>query len=145
MISKNSRAKRINPQVGDIFEIPLPDDRFAYGKVFRDASVGIYEKIFPCPAEPPINSSFAFVVGLYDDILKSGVWPIISHEPFSSAEAEWPPPACIKDIISGDYSIYHRGEIRPSTPLECIGLETAAVWDADHVIDRIMGGTKYLS
>jgi Immunity protein 26 len=49
MIAKNSKAKRIRPKVGDIFEIRLPDDRFAYGKVFRDASIGIYEKIFSSP------------------------------------------------------------------------------------------------
>jgi hypothetical protein len=145
MMRNHSKAKRIKPQVGDIFEIRLPDDRFAYGKVFRDASIGVYEKIFSSPAEPPINSSFAFIVGLYDDILKSGMWPIVSHEPFGSVEAEWPPPACIKDVISGGYSIYHKGEIRASTAEECVGLEKAAVWDADHVIDRIMGGTKYLS
>lgn len=142
---RNPKAKRIKPQVGDIFEIRLPDNRFAYGKVFRDASIGVYEKIFSSPAEPPINSSFAFIVGLYSDILKSGMWPIVSHEPFDSVEAEWPPPACIKDVISGGYSIYHKGEIRASTAEECVGLEKAAVWDADHVIDRIMGGTKYLS
>ena len=66
----HSKAKRIKPKVGDIFEIRLPDDRFAYGKVFRDASIGVYEKIFSSPAEPPINSSFAFIVGLYADIGK---------------------------------------------------------------------------
>ena len=70
----------MSPRVGDIFQIPLPNGRFAYGKVFRDASVGIYDTIFDAPAQPPIKSSFAFIVGLYDDILKSGVWPIIGHE-----------------------------------------------------------------
>ena len=98
--------------------------------MFRDTSIGVYEKIFSSPAEPPINSSFAFIVGLYADILKSGMWPIVSHEPFDSEEAEWPPPACIKDVISGGYSIYHKGEIRASTAEECVGLEKAAVWDA---------------
>lgn len=52
------------------------------GKGFRDASVGIYKKIFDSPVDPPINSPFAFVVGLYDDILKSGMWSIVAHEPF---------------------------------------------------------------
>lgn len=108
MMRNRSKAKRIKPQVGDIFEIRLPDDRFAYWKVFRDASIGIYEKIFSSPTEPPINSSFAFIVGLYSDILRSGIWPIVSREPFRSVEEEWPPPACIKDPISGTYSIYHK-------------------------------------
>lgn len=138
MVTKKSKRKRIRPKVGDIFQIPLPDGRFAYGKVFWDASVGIYRKVFDEPTEPPIRSRFAFIVGLYDDILKSGVWPIVGHEPFASEEDTWPPPNYIKDIISGEYSIYHKGEIRPSTKEECRGLEEAAVWDAHHVIDRIV-------
>jgi hypothetical protein len=135
----------VKPKVGDIFQIALPDGRFAYGKVFRDASVGIYQKTFDSPVTTPIESGFAFTVGHYDDILKSGVWPIIGHEPFASAEEEWPPPHFIKDIITGDYSIYNKGVIRSSTEDECRGLEPAAVWDSDHVINRLMGGEQLLS
>ena len=135
----------MTPRVGDIFQIPLPDGRYAYGKVFRDASVGIYETIFDSPAELPIESSFVFIVGLYDDVLKSGTWPIIGHVPFSSTEDEWPPPHLIKDVISGEYSVYHKGVIRPSTESECRGLEQAAVWDVEHVIDRILGANEHLN
>jgi len=135
----------MTPRVGDIFQIPLPNGCFAYGKVFRDASVGIYEAIFDAPTQLPIKSSFAFIVGLYDDILKSGAWPVVGHEPFTSTEEEWPPPHFIKDVISGDYSLYHKGVIRPSSETECRGLEQAAVWDVDHIIDRIMGANQDLN
>ena len=138
MILKKIKPKRVCPRVGDIFEIPLPDGRFAYGRVFRDAAVGIYPKIFNCAQTRPIESSFAFTVGLYHDILKTGRWRIVGHEPFVSEEAEWPPPSFIKDVISAQYSIYHKGVIRPSTEQECAGLEEAAVWDEHHVIDRIL-------
>ena len=144
MMTEKAKRKRIRPKAGDIFQAPLPDGRFAYGKVLRDASVGIYQKIFDSSIERPIESPFAFIVGLYDDVLKSGVWPIVGHEPFESVEDEWPPPNFVLDVISGEYSIYHEGEMRPSTEEECRGLEEAAVWAAHHVIDRIMGGTKYL-
>lgn len=133
----------MTPRIGDIFQVPLPDGRFAYGKVFRDASVGIYETIFNTPANLPIQSSFAFIVGLYDDILKSGTWPIIGHEPFGSTDEEWPPPHFIKDVISGEYSLYHKGVICPSSEAECCGLEQAAVWDADDVIARILRSEQY--
>ena len=140
-MSKRSKLER---RVGDIFQIVLPNGKFAYGKVFRDASVGIYQRIFDSSKHPPIDSPFAFIVGLYDDILTSGKWPIVGYEPFSSSESEWPPPMRIKDPISGEYSLYHKGLIRPSTKSECESLETAAVWDADDVIDRIMSTMKYL-
>jgi hypothetical protein len=144
-MTEKAKRKRIRPKAGDIFQIPLPDGRFAYGKVFRDASVGVYQKIFDSPTEPPIEAPFAFIVGLYDDILKSGMWPIVGHEPLESEEDEWPPPNFVQDEISGAYSIYHKGEMRPSSEEECRRLERAAVWYAHHVIDRIMGGTKYLA
>ena len=135
----------MTPRVGDIFQIPLPDGRYAYGKIFRDASIGIYETIFDSPAELPIDSPFAFIVGLYDDVLKSATWPIIGHEPFNSTEDEWPPPHFIKDVISDDYSVYHKGVIRPSTETECGGLEQAAVWDVEHIIERIMRANESLN
>lgn len=138
MDDQKQKLKRIRPKVGDIFELSLPDGRYAYGKVFLDASVGIYETIFDSPTHLPIASSFAFVVGLYKDILTSGTWPIVGHEAFESEEQEWPPPYYIKDVISGKFSIYHKGQIKTSTEEECKGLEQAAVWDAPHVIDRIL-------
>jgi Immunity protein 26 len=78
-----NKRRRVQRRVGDIFQIDLPDGRFAYGKVFRDASIGIYQRVFDSPVFPPIDSPFVFVVGLYDDILKSGMWPIVGSEPFS--------------------------------------------------------------
>ena len=128
----------MKPRVGDIFEVPLPNGRFAYGKVFRDASVGIYETVFDAPTRPPIKSAFLFVVGLYEYILVDGVWLIIGHESFESTDAEWPPPCFIKDAISGEYSRYHKGVIIQSSETECRGLEQAAVWDTDGIIRRII-------
>jgi hypothetical protein len=134
----------MDPCVGDIFQVPLPDGRFAYGKVFRDASVGIYDTVFDSPVKLPIKSPFAFFVGLYKYILEDGIWPIVGHEPFASTDEEWPPPYFIRDVISGDFSLYHKGVIRPSLETECRGLEEAAAWDADDVIDRIVRTNEYL-
>jgi len=128
----------MKPRVGDIFEVPLPNGRFAYGKVLRDASVGIYDTVFDTRTAPPIKSSFAFVVGLYEYILADGTWPIVGHEPFESTDGEWPPAYFIKDSISGDYSRYYKGIITPSSETECSGLEQAAVWDADDIVRRIV-------
>ena len=67
---------------GDVFQIPLPDGRFAYGRVYDDASVAIYRSITEEPLQPPIGSrDFLFTVGLYSDILQKGEWKIISHDP----------------------------------------------------------------
>lgn len=135
----NDKPKRIRVKQGDVFRIALPDGRFAYGRVYNDASVGIYRPIDSEGTRPPIGSrDFRFHVGLYDSVLKSGQCPIIGRDPFANTEESWPPPYSMKDVFTGKFSIYHRGEIRPSTEAECRGLEQAAVWELGDVIDRIM-------
>lgn len=43
--------------------------------------------------------------------------------PFARDESSRPPPHFVRDIISGDYQIYHRGEMRPAKLEEVEGLE----------------------
>lgn len=131
--------KKRKPQVGDVFQVALPNGRYAYGRVFKDATVGIYSQITDAPNAAPIGSrDFLFHVGIYDDVLRSGEWPVIGHDPFGSGESAWPPARYIKDPISGEYSIYFKGEIRPAAAEDCASMEQAAVWDASHIVDRVM-------
>ena len=124
-------------KVGDVAEIPLPDGRFAYGRIYRDASIGIYHEVSEKPGQPPIGSrEFLFTVGVYTDVLDD--WRIVGRDPFKSADSEWPPPMVVKDVITGIPKIYHKGEIKDATSEECKGLEEASVWDSHHIIDRIV-------
>lgn len=133
------KAKKIKFKLGDVFEIPLPNGKFAYGRVYDDAGVGIYKRISKTLSNPPIGSrEFMFNVGMYEDILTSGEWKIVGNDPFSEGESEFPPPGYVKDIINGEYSIYHKGEFKRATKEECIGLEETAVWDSHHIVERIM-------
>jgi len=133
------KKRKIKVKVGDVFQIPLPDGRFAYGRVYRDAAIGIYHEVSTAPNTPPIGSrNFIFNVGIYEDVLTSGQWPIVGHDKFDEGESEWPPPNCIKDPLSGKYRIYFKGEMRPATEEECKKLEEAAVWDAHHITARIL-------
>ncbi|HEV8427555.1 MAG TPA: immunity 26/phosphotriesterase HocA family protein [Pyrinomonadaceae bacterium] len=130
---------RIKVKIGDVFQIPLPDGGFAYGRVYDDASVGIYSRVSDQPLQPPIGSrSFLFIVGLYSDILENGQWRIIGHDAFGADESTWPPPYFVRDVISGEYQIYHKGLLTPAESHEVVGLEEAAVYDANHIIDRIL-------
>ncbi len=58
--------------------------------------------------------------------------------PFENEEKSWPPPMCIIDSITGEYSIYYKGETTRATQDRCSSLEEAAVWEAEHIIDRII-------
>ncbi|MEQ1644863.1 MAG: Imm26 family immunity protein [Pyrinomonadaceae bacterium] len=130
---------RIRRKIGDVIQIALPDGRFAYGRLYDDASVGIYERLTDMPNMPPIGSrEFKFHVGIYDDVVTKERVQIVGHDKFIEPESEWPPPTYILDPISGEYSLYHQGVIKKASREECEGLEEAAVWDLQHIIDRIM-------
>lgn len=135
----NKKRKKIRFKVGDVFQITLPNGKYAYGRVYKDASVGIYNHISDHPDAPPIGSrDFMFNVGMYEDVLSSGNCPIVGHDGFEDRESEWPPKNFIKDQITGKYSIYYMGEIKAASEEECKGLEQAAVWDLHHIVDRVM-------
>jgi hypothetical protein len=133
------RKNKIKVKIGDVFEIPLPNGKYAYGRVYDDAGVGIYNEVSDVAKTPPIGSrNFMFNVGLYEDILKFGEWEIIGKDLFVEGESTFPPPEYVKDAISGELSIYHMGELKKATEEECKGLEEASVWDSHHIIERIM-------
>jgi hypothetical protein len=89
------------------------------------------------PGCPPVGDrDFEFVVGVYEDVVRSHA--VVGYDAVSAEEDDWPPPRRIIDPIDGSFTIYHRGEMRPATEAECRGLETAAVWDEHHLMERLV-------
>ena len=43
----------------------------------------------------------------------------------------------MQDVITKEFSIYHQGNILPATYEEIKNLECAAVWEPEHVEDRL--------
>ena len=138
----NGKMRR-RMRLGDVYAIPLPNGKYAFGRTFKDANIAIYQYIGNAISDLPKTEEYQFTVGVYKDVLKSGKWPFVENRPFESDEEAWPPPEYVFDSISGKYSIYHKGEFRASSKSECEGLERAAVWEAPHIIDRIMGEDKW--
>ncbi|MDQ0171354.1 Imm26 family immunity protein [Paenibacillus tundrae] len=138
---KSIKRRRI--KLGDVYAINLPNGKVAFGRSFKDACIAIYSYIGSSHDDTPQEEDYQFVVGVYDDVLKSGQWPVVDHRPFANEEEAWPPPMCVIDQLSGEYSLYHKGEMRHSSWQECEGLEIAAVWEAYHIVDRIMGNDKW--
>ena len=134
--------KRI--KLGDIFSIPLPNGTYAFGRLYKEYTLAIYKERSEIINEIPVQKDYDFFVGVYADLLTDGQWPVICNIPFVHENDAWRPPTYIKDIISGKYSIYEYGEIRPSSEEECKGLEVTAAWDRHHLIDRLMGTKKWL-
>jgi len=133
--------KRSNPQVGDVVEMRLPNNKRAYGRVLKDGGLAVYKPVGS--EELPIGSrDYQFVVGIYLPDLRR--LPVVAHDPSSNSEEDWPPPSCITDALTGAKRIYYKGRINPSTQEECEGLEPTAAWHISHIIDRIEAGEEYV-
>ena len=72
-----------------------------------------------------------------DYAFKTGRWSVIGHVPLEE-QLKLNPPKFIQDKIDpSQFRIYENREIRPAVRKECLGLECAAVWDPEHVEDRL--------
>ncbi|MCL1885766.1 MAG: immunity 26/phosphotriesterase HocA family protein [Dehalococcoidia bacterium] len=133
------KRKAQKDKLGNIYAIPLPNRKFAFGRSMADADIAIYKHIGDTIEDIPKEEKYQFIVGVYKDVLTSGDWPLVENRPFKNEDESWPPPTFIWDQSTGKYNQYYKGQITPSTKAACKGLERCAVWDAHHIIDRIMG------
>lgn len=128
-------------RVGDICRLKLPNGLYAFGRVFKDAAIGVYSQLSDDDSYVPIDDEYMFIVGIYNSSLRQ--WEKVGHKDFTSEEESWPPPEYTVDPITKRYSIYYKGVFTLSSYDECKGLEEAAVWENSHIIDRIMGNNKW--
>jgi len=127
---------------GTVIQIDLGNGRFAYGRLFRDASIGIYRDTSASPRNAPIGSrDYRFIVGISDRALRDAAVEVVGSDAFVD-EDDWPPPLSVTDPITRTIRIYHRGVIRDAheDEIPTLGdLEPAAVWDLQQIVDRIQG------
>jgi hypothetical protein len=135
------------PPIGAIVQLDLPSGRYAYGRVLRDASLGIYSATSNAPDDPPPpDSGYRFTVGIREPDLRR--LKVVGHALFSDPAGEWPPPYSVRDPITGQYEIYHRGKFTPvPAGLDAATLEPAAIWTMAQIVERIReignrGGTR---
>jgi hypothetical protein len=123
---------------GAILKVPLGDGWHSYAW-----TMPLEDFIFPdartdrdLPLEEVVARPVLFRVCVHKAAWTTGRWPRVGSIPVPEPIAG-PVPSFIQDVFTGKFQIYCGGEIRPSTEEECRGLECAAVWDPDHVEDRI--------
>ncbi len=131
-------------KLGDIYEIPLPNGKNAYGRLFKEYTLAIYDMICSSFDELPDTEDYQFFVGVYKDLLQDGEWKIVGNRKFEKEEDAWAPPQCVIDAITKIGSIYYKGEIIPCEYEDCKDLEIVSAWDRQHVVDRIMGDKDIL-
>ena len=80
-----------------------------------------------------------FFLGIYNQVITQGDWLKVGKMPIREDCKILPNQFIQDDFNPNNIEMYitETGEIVPSTREECMGLERCAVWDSNHVQDRI--------
>jgi immunity protein 26 of polymorphic toxin system len=130
------RQRRI---LGGIYRIALGDGTFAYCQALAEAEFVFFELRDEGDAAPSevAGRNHLFRIAIHKSAWDTGRWSLIGMAPIAP-DLQGPVPKFVQDPIKPDkFSIYLGGRIRPASREECAGLERSAVWDPEHVEDRI--------
>jgi hypothetical protein len=128
--------------------IDLGDGRCAYGRQLSGVSVEFYDRVGKTgEAVDPLDvvaSPVAFTVAVMKYAFRRrGGWELLDVVPLTEEERVFVHRRAKQDPISGALSICWSDPVAgtwsetPATAHECVGLEVAAVWDPEHVEDRL--------
>jgi hypothetical protein len=122
-------------KIGDIFEILLEEGAVCYAQALNEPEYAFYN------ISPLNNKKIKPIFRLW--VHKSAIkeWNKISNQPLS-ADLKVDIPRFKQDSINGSLSIYQGENEEPATHEQIQGLECAAVWEGNHIKDRL---TDYLA
>jgi hypothetical protein len=128
---------------GAILEICIDNQYYVYAQILTK---GLGYAFFDFKSETKIKdlnllqkANILFIVMVYNDIITKGVWVKVGKLPIRN-DLLVQPMKYIQDIQNpNSFELYNpnTGEITKATREQCEGLEYAAVWEANHVEDRI--------
>jgi hypothetical protein len=143
---KSERSKMTRRQPGQVVLIELGQGNCSYARVLNDPLVAFYDLLCRTTGEisvdEVISSPVAFTLMVMNHAITRGRWPVVGRVDISP-EFQVPPPFCKQDAVTGKLSIYQEvpelapNYERPARVGECLGLETAAIWEPEHVEDRL--------
>jgi Immunity protein 26 len=128
---------------GAFIEIALSNGKFSYGRVLGKACYAfydIYSEVKIANVEHLKGKNVLFVLGVYNHAITKNRWKVIGLSELENGMKQIP-FAFVQDSMDiTKFEIYdpNTGATRTATKAECLGLECAAVWEPEHVEDRIM-------
>lgn len=128
--------RKVEP--GTIIQIDLTETEHTYARALKHPFIAVYDARTTEQMAPReiVSRPVLFVVSVYDRALNR--WKSIGKAPLDPDELPIP-DQFIQDILNpADCRIIDAdGVTRNATSQECIGLEAAAVWDAEQLVGRI--------
>ena len=139
-----ARKKSVRRKIGGILKVDLRDGTHCYGHITVDPCIIFYDGRFDVDVDVSDISKLPelFNLSVSNYAIKDGVWPIIGFSALTEKQL-LKPYRYMQDDFTGKLSIYHpdfadTNYQRQATFEECVGLECAAVWDPEHVFDRLI-------
>lgn len=136
-------GKRVRRRVGDVLKIDLGGGLHTYAQVAEEPLIVFFEGAVAeeLPLSGVVSLPLLFRIWVHNDAVKTGTWPVIGNVPLAPEHAV-EPYFNKQDTTTGALSLYHSsfadtGWERAASATDCDGLERAAVWDTDHVEDRL--------
>jgi hypothetical protein len=133
-------GKKVRRNVGDIVKIPLSDGSHSYAIVLPAPRFAFldYRGRQELPAADVVRVQPLFQLLVMDYAVTSGRWPRIGHVQPPASFLQFP-VFFKQDPINKKYSLYTgNGREVPATREQCEGLERYAVWDPEHVEERLL-------
>ena len=131
--------KRQRRTAGALLSVPLGDGTHCYALTLPEADFAFFDLRSDSVQESTnvLSRPILFRVAVHKSAWATGRWPEISNVEVPGDLLE-PQPTFMQDAIDPErFSIYLAGHIRPASRAECEGLERCAVWDPEHVEDRL--------
>lgn len=127
--------------VGSILEIPIFNEYFVYAQILpcKQSAFFDYRSKEPLREFDVLeNIPVLFYLSVYTHVVSRGVWLKVGKIPLRE-EFKIVPLEFIYDKFQKKFSLYdpNTGIITPSDKEQVRGLERAAVWDSNHVEERI--------
>lgn len=128
--------------VGSILEIYIEKEYYIYAQILGKAGYAFFDyKVKDKLKDYNIllNKPILFITSVYNDVITQGHWLKVGNIEIRK-DLQEQPMQFIQDTLHPDkFELYNpnTGESNPATKDQIKGLERAAVWEAEHIIDRI--------
>ena len=125
-------SKRQQRTVGAVVKIPLDAKHHTYGQILPEADLAVFDSrsVEDLPPTEVISRPVLFRLAVYNHAITRGRWLKVGAAPLRD-EFQKPAVKFIQDPIKPT------GETRRASRADCNGLERCAVWEPEHVEDRI--------
>lgn len=128
--------------LGSILEINIKNEYFTYAQILTEADCAFFDyktKERLTDLSVLEKADVLFIVAVYDHAITTGRWAKIGTLNIRQSLKN-KPMKYIQDSLNPEkFELYdpNTGNTKPARKEDCIGLEKAAVWEPEHVEQRI--------